>query len=429
MRIALVTLGSLGDLYPFVALGLGLKTAGHEVLVVTHTPFEQIVRERGLCFAPVDIDPRVLLENEEGQSWLNSGGNALLFFRQFSRIAELLIQQAVVDCWHACQGTEAIVFSTIGFCVAHPIAEKLGVPSSMAAPYPVTPSRAFASPYFPAAPTWLPFGRGYYNRQTHLLAMFAFWQLVRPAVNRALRKELDMPPLPPGWLLSQVRQGRITVLYAYSPSVVPRPPDWGNWNHVTGYWFLDHQPDWHPPADLVEFLASGPPPVYIGFGSMNSRRPREMTEMVLKALARSRQRGILLTGWGGLSNIDLPDDVFKIDAVPHDWLFPQVAAVVHHGGSGTTGAGLRAGIPTVIIPFFGDQPFWGHRVYELGVGPTPIPRKRLAVEQLADAISTAASDANMRLRAAALGERVRAEDGVARAVEILERYLPDSPSA
>ncbi len=160
---------------------------------------------------------------------------------------------------------------------------------------------------------------------------------------------------------------------------------------------------------------------------MNSRRPREMTEMVLKALARSRQRGILLTGWGGLSNIDLPDDVFKIDAVPHDWLFPQVAAVVHHGGSGTTGAGLRAGIPTVIIPFFGDQPFWGHRVYELGVGLRPIPRKQLSVERLADAISTAASDANMRLRAAALGERVRAEDGVARAVEILQRYLPDSP--
>ena len=423
MHITLVTLGSLGDVYPFVALGLGLKAAGHEVLVVTHTPFEQIVRERGLCFAPVDIDPRTLLENEEGQSWLNSGGNALLFFRRFSRIAELLIRQALVDCWYACQGTEAIVFSTIGFCIAHPIAEKLGVPSFMAAPYPITPSRAFASPYFPAAPTWLPFGRSYYNRQTHVLAMFAFWQLVRSAVNRALCKELEMLPLPPGWLLSQMRQGRITVLYAYSPSVVPRPPDWGDWNHLSGYWFLDHQPHWQPPTDLVDFLASGPPPVYIGFGSMNSRKPQEMTEIVLKALAHSRQRGILLTGWGGLSKADLPDDVFKIEAVPHDWLFPQVAAVVHHGGSGTTGAGLRAGIPTVIIPFFGDQPFWGHRVYELGVGPRPIPRKRISVERLADAISTAVSDASMRTRAVALGEYIRTEDGVARAVEILEQYL------
>ena len=427
MRIALVTLGSLGDVYPFVALGLGLQAAGHDVLVVTHTPFEQIVRERGLHFAPVDIDPRTLLEHEEGRSWLDTGGNALLFFRQFSRIAELLIRQALVDCWHACQGTEAIVYSTIGFAIARPIAEKLGVPSFMAALYPVAPTRAFASPYFPAAPAWLPFGRGYYNRQTHLLAMFAFWQLVRPVVNRALREVLDIPPLSPGWLLSQVRQGRITVLYTYSPSVVPRPPDWGNWNHVTGYWFLDHQPNWQPPAGLVDFLASGPPPVYIGFGSMNSRSPQEMTEIVLKALARSRQRGILLTGWGGLSKADLPTEVFKVDEVAHDWLFPRVAAVVHHGGSGTTGAGLRAGIPTVIVPFFGDQPFWGRRVYELGVGPRPIPRKQLSVEWLADAISTAASDTNMRARAAALGERIRAENGAARAVEILGRYLQDSP--
>jgi sterol 3beta-glucosyltransferase len=427
MRVALVTLGSLGDVYPFVALGLGLKAAGHDVLVVTHTLFEQIVRERGLHFAPVDIDPRTLLENEEGRSWLDTGGNALLFFRQFSRIAELLIRQALADCWRACQGSEAIVFSTIGFCIIYPIAEKLGVPSFMAAPYPVTPSRAFASPYFPVEPGWLPFGRGYYNRQTHLLAIHAFWQLVRPAVNRVLREVLDMPPFSQGWLLSQVQQGRIIVLYAYSPSIVPPPPDWGDWNHVTGYWFLDHEPDWEIPTDLMDFLASGPAPVYIGFGSMNSRNPQEMTEIVLKALARSRQRGILLTGWGGLSRADLPENVFKIEAVPHDWLFPQVAAVVHHGGSGTTGAGLRAGIPTVIIPFFGDQPFWGHRVYKLGVGPRPIPRKRLSVERLADAISTAAGDASMRARAAALGEYIRAEDGVARAVEILERYLADSP--
>src|SRR5215472_894174 len=305
MRVALVTLGSLGDVYPFIALGQGLKAAGHDVLVVSHAPFEQVVRERGLCFAPVDIDPRILLENEEGRSWLHSSGNAPLFFRQFSRIAELLIGQALVDCWQACQGTEAIVFSTIGFGIARPIAEKLGVPSFMAALYPVTPTRAFASPYFPAAPSWLPFGRSYYNRQTHLLAMFAFWQLLRPVVNKALRKVLDLPPLSPGWLLSQVQQGRIAVLYAYSPSIVPRPPDWGNWNHVTGYWFLDHRPDWDIPADLVDFLDSGPPPVYVGFGSMNSRNPQEMTEIVLEALARSGQRGILLTGWGSLSKADL----------------------------------------------------------------------------------------------------------------------------
>ena len=145
--------------------------------------------------------------------------------------------------------------------------------------------------------------------------------------------------------------------------------------------------------------------------------------MVLHALARVKQRGILQTGWGGLSNADLPDDVFAVDSIPHDWLFPQMAAVVHHGGSGTTAAGLRAGMPTVIIPFFADQPFWGARVFELGAGPAPIPKKRLTLERLADAIRAATSDEVIRGRASALGERIRAEDGVRQAVEVLQHYL------
>ena len=145
--------------------------------------------------------------------------------------------------------------------------------------------------------------------------------------------------------------------------------------------------------------------------------------MVLQALARSKQRGILLTGWGGLSNADLPDSIFKIDSIPHDWLFPQMAAVVHHGGSGTTAASMRAGIPTVVIPFFGDQPFWGQRIFELGAGPRPIPRKRLSVEQLAAAIEAATCEEVMRARSAALGECIRMEDGVTQAVEVLHRHL------
>jgi sterol 3beta-glucosyltransferase len=425
MRIALITLGSLGDVYPFVALGSGLQAAGHDVLLVTHATFESLARGRGLNFAPVDIDPHRLLQNEEGQTWLETGGNALLFFRQFSRIAELLLRKATIDCWNACQGpqaVEAIVFSTITFCIAHPMAEKLGIRSCLAAPYPVTPTHAFPSPYFPAAPAWLPFS-AHYNWLTHILSMHAFWQFVRPPLNKVLQEVLNLPPFSWHWLIDQVRQQRLTVLYAYSHAILPSPPDWGDWNHVTGFWFLDHQPEWHPPADLLDFLAAGPPPVYVGFGSMRDRNPQEVTAIVSQALARSKQRGILLTGWGGLSNSDLPSDVFAIDAVPHDWLFPQMAAVVHHGGPLTMAVGLRAGIPTIVIPFFGDQPFWGRRIYELGAGPQPIPRKQLSVDQLAAAISTAISDASMRKRAEALGERIRAENGVARAVEVLEQLF------
>ena len=172
---------------------------------------------------------------------------------------------------------------------------------------------------------------------------------------------------------------------------------------------------------MKDFLEAGSPPVYIGFGSMSSREPEATTRLVIEALRRVGQRAILLSGWGGLQKTDLPDMVFMGESLPHAWLFPRVAAVVHHGGAGTTAAGLRAGVPSITVPFFGDQPFWGRRIAELGVGPEPIPRRRLTVERLASAIQQAVGDDGMRLRAAKLGARIRAEDGIAGAVEIIRQ--------
>jgi len=208
--------------------------------------------------------------------------------------------------------------------------------------------------------------------------------------------------------------------------VLPRPSDWGDNVHVTGYWFLEADPSWQPPVELVEFLEGGPPPVYIGFGSVISREARELTEMVLAALAQTGQRGLLLTGWGGLARADWPEHMFQIDSIPFGWLFPRMRVIVHHGGMGTTGAALRAGIPSVVVPFTADQPFWGRRVYQLGVGPKPIPHKKLTVQSLAEAIHVALSDQTMQRRAEALGERLRSEDGVAQAVQVIEQYLRTS---
>ncbi len=173
---------------------------------------------------------------------------------------------------------------------------------------------------------------------------------------------------------------------------------------------------------LVDFLQSGPAPVYIGFGSMAGRNPQQRGEIAVQALEQSGQRGVLLTGWGGLQPHDLPHSVLAVDSVPHDWLFPRMAAVVHHGGAGTTAAGLRAGKPTVIAPFFGDQPFWGRRVAELRVGPDPIPQKRLSVENLVGAIRLAVGDQAMHRRAEELSQQIRAEDGIGRAVELVDRF-------
>ncbi len=200
---------------------------------------------------------------------------------------------------------------------------------------------------------------------------------------------------------------------------MPKPPDWGDHIFVTGYWLLDSPPGWQPPADLAAFIEFGPTPIYVGFGSMSARDPRATTQLIVEALRRTEQRSVLSTGWSGLADADLLESVFAVESIPHDWLFPRMAAVVHHGGAGTTGAGLLAGIPNVIVPAAGDQFLWGEGVEALGVGPKAIPRKRLTVERLAEAIQVAVNDASTRERAKALGECVRADDGIALATRII----------
>jgi sterol 3beta-glucosyltransferase len=222
-------------------------------------------------------------------------------------------------------------------------------------------------------------------------------------------------------LLVRSNGSPVPVMYPYSTHVLPVPDDFPPHVYVTGYWFLDHPVDWKPDSKLVRFLEAGPPPVYVGFGSMGGPGVHKRTKVVIEALERSGQRGVIASGWGGLTSSDLPGTIYMLDSVPHDWLFPHVAAVVHHGGSGTTASGLRAGKPTVICPFLGDQPFWGGLVHQLGVGPKPIPQKRLTADLLAGAITAATNDQEMQRRAKELGQKISAEDGVACAVEIVAR--------
>jgi sterol 3beta-glucosyltransferase len=417
MRIAIIAAGSRGDVQPYIALGKGLAKAGHTVRLVTHQDFEALVKSHGLEFWPVEGNVQDIVQGTEMRGRLEKG-NFLAIISQMAKEAERGAVHLAEAGLAACQGMDLLLAGIGGLFVGLALAEKLGLPLLQAYYIPFTPTQAYPSFLFPRLPS--AFGASL-NRLTFHLARQIMWQGFRSADRLARRKVLDLPAAPFWGPYNADCIQRYPILYGFSPSVVPPPSDWDDDSHVTGYWFLDAEDDWTPPQALIEFLQAGSPPVYVGFGSMSNRKPEETADLILDALAQSQQHAILLSGWSGLQKADLPESVLMVDSIPFSWLFPRVAAVVHHGGAGTTAEGLRAGVPSIVIPFFGDQPYWGQRIAELGVGPAPIPRKSLIATRLAQAIERAVTDQTMRQRADSLGAKIRAEDGIARAVAVVQR--------
>jgi UDP:flavonoid glycosyltransferase YjiC (YdhE family) len=415
MKITIISAGSRGDVQPYVALGKGLKEAGHAVGVLASQDFQNLITAHGLEFFDMGGSMESVAQSMQG---LLEQGNFLKILMSMGPAAERLVGQATVNGLAACQGSDLIIAGLGGLFIGLALSEKLGIPFVPAYLYPFTPTREFSSVLSPLPQMRLP---PWANSLSHRVAQQMMWQTYRAADNKARSQMLQIAPASFWGPFASLQRQKQTILYGYSPKVIPFPKDWGDFLHVTGYWFLEPSAGWEPPIDLVNFLQSGPPPVYIGFGSMVNRKPEETADLVLQALARTSQRGILSSGWGGLKKEELPETVFMIGSIPHTWLFPKMAAVVHHGGVGTTAAGLRAGIPAIVTPFMGDQPFWGQRIYELGVGPRPIPRRRLTVDRLAESIRIAVSDTGMQRKATRLGEDIRAEDGIARAVDVLEQ--------
>jgi len=415
MKITIIAPGSRGDVQPYVALGKGLKQAGHSVGILASQDFQSLITEHGLQFLDMGGSMQAIAQSMQN---LLEQGNFLKILSSMGAAAKRMAGQASVNALAACQRSDLIIAGLGGLFVGLAISEKLDTPLMQAYYFPFTPTHEFPNALAPLPPGRLP---AWVNRLSHVIVQQMMWQNYRAADNLARRQVLNMAPAPFGGPFASLQKQKQPILYGYSPQVIPPPGDWGDFIHVTGYWFLDPPSGWEPPIDLVNFLQSGPPPIYIGFGSMVNSKPGETTEVILQALERTGQRGVLSEGWGGIKKEVLPENVFMIGSIPFSWLFPQMAAVVHHGGAGTTSMSLRAGVPSIVVPFMGDQPFWGKRVHELGVGPEPIPLRRLSVDRLAGAIHCALSDTAMREKAARLGERIRAEDGIARAVEIIEK--------
>lgn len=413
MKITIFATGTQGDVQPYIALAKGLKAAGHAVRFLTNDNYQKAVVAQGLEFWQARGNVQDIAESEEMKALLEKG-NFLEITRKTSEEAKKASLNWAQDGMAACAGADVIVAGMGGINLAIALGEKLNIPVAQAYVVPFTPTAQFPAALFPQN---IALG-GAVNTLSHHAMRQIMWQGSRAADVAVRSQVLNLPATPFGGPYHSKTLQNMPVLYGISPAVLPRPADWQPNVHMTGYWFLDAAQDWQPPEHLSAFLQSGPAPVYIGFGSMSNRDPEKTANLVLGALEQTGQRAVLMSGWSGLRADNAPSSVCVIDSAPHTWLFPRMAAVAHHGGAGTTAAGLRAGAPSIIIPFFGDQPFWGHRVEALGVGPKAIPRKQLTAQKLADAIQIAIGNTGMRQKAAALGEKIRAEDGIGQAVQV-----------
>jgi sterol 3beta-glucosyltransferase len=415
--ITLLASGTRGDVQPYLALGIGLRDAGFDVRIATHENFVPMVARAGLMFARLDDNPSELFGKPGGESALRFDGNLARDVREtihFWRNAQPMFQRLLISAWRACQGSDLIVLGLATLWGVH-IAEALCVPHVRCYLQPFTSTREFPSPLLPFT---FSLG-GAYNRATYTVVHQAIWQSWRGVVNRWRRDTLGLdsaffaPPF--------ARDDALT-LFGFSERVVPRPRDWSARQHIAGYWFLPALHDWSPPDDLARFLDAGDAPMFLGFGSLTVHRLRETIAKMLDAVKRVGARAVIAFPRELLGD-DLPATIFSVSNIPHAWLFPKMSALVHHGGAGTTGAGLRAGIPSIVIPLAVDQFFWGKRVADLGAGARPIPYRSLTTDALANALHRATQDQQMQSRAREIANVIANEDGVARAVELIAQVI------
>lgn len=415
--ITILTIGSRGDVQPYVALGRGLQAEGYHVTLATHQVFETFVTERGLNFAKIAGDPRELLTMLASEK---VGAGLFVFQKQFARWLGGFMEEAMKDFEAIAKQSDLVIFASLGAAIIH-VLEGLDVPAVSCNLMPIDiPTTAYPNALFPT------FGiaAGGVNHLTYRLYRFGNGYFMRGRLNE-WRREMGVPTLPltTAYPYDKLRGQPILSLHGYSPSFLPRPDDYPPHAHVTGYWFLDAQSTWEPSPALTAFINGDEPPVYVGFGSLIDTDAEHLINIALKAVRQAGKRLLLLSGWADLNVTTLSEDVFVIKAAPHDWLFPQMAAVVHHGGAGTTSAGLRAGVPTVVVPFFADQPFWGRMIYEHGLGAAPVPARTITEDSLAEAIRVATETPAIREQAAAMGQVIRGEDGVGEAVKIIRGVL------
>ncbi|XP_059628685.1 sterol 3-beta-glucosyltransferase UGT80A2-like [Cornus florida] len=421
LQIVMLIVGTRGDVQPFVAIGKLLQEQGHRVRLATHSNFKEFVLAAGLEFFPLGGDPKVLAGYMvKNKGFLPSGPSEISIQRNQMRDIIFSLLPACTDPDPDTKipfKVEAIIANPPAYGHTH-VAEALKVPLHIFFTMPWTPTSEFPHPLSRVK-------QQVAYRLSYQIVDTLIWLGIRDMINEFRKKKLRLRPVT---YLSGHYSSPPDVPYGYiwSPHLVPKPKDWGPKIDVVGFCFLDLASNYKPPDSLVKWLEVGEKPIYIGFGSLPVEEPEKMTQIIVQALEMTGQRGIINKGWGGLGNLAEPKDfVYQLDNCPHDWLFLQCAAVVHHGGAGTTAAGLKAACPTTVVPFFGDQPFWGERVHSRGVGPPPIPVDEFSLEKLVPAIEFMLNPM-VKERAVELANAMANEDGVTGAVKAFHKHFPRS---
>ena len=422
MHLVIVTSGSRGDVQPYLALALRAMRGGHRVTLATHAVFKPWIERMGVNFRALHGDPMSVLRAPGARAWLADGSRAglLRFAREFRREFTALFDGILTDLAMVTADADCIVYGA-GCMAAAQLRTLRGTPVMAGWLAPLTPTGAF-----PAVGLSYREPRTAWDRRrnwvTHVVGEQLLWQPLRAVVNRWRQRSLNVGPLPFFGPFAVQRTPEYPVSYAYSAAVLPCPPDWPEWIAPTGWWYLD-EPACQPSEALSSFLAAGDAPVTIGFGSMTPQDGEWLTHIMLEACERAQCRAVLLQGWGTLGAPSLPKWAHAEGDLPHAWLYPRSSAIVHHGGAGTTGAAVRSGVPSLVVPLGFDQQFWGSRLHAIGVSPPPIRRRDLTAATLAAAITHARTDHSMRDNAASLGETVRAEDGVSVALARIEAHF------
>jgi len=412
--IAILATGSRGDVQPFLALAVGLMRRGQAVRFVSNSVHADLAFAYGLETRRVTWDPRPSMRL---QATLAKEKNPFRYIRGQMENTHSIYDLAQQESYEACQDADVLIFSVLSPW-GYSIAERSGIPCMAGMIHPLERTHEFPMQMIPAN-----LGGGL-NWLSHLLAEQLFQLLSGGEINK-FRRRLGLPAQRfPSTLFGILRRRDIPLLCNLSPTVMARPQDWSERIHMHGYWFLPAPPGWKPSPRLTAFLAAGEPPVYIGFGSMVTGEALRTSRMIDEALAAVGLRGLLYEGWGGLTEAGFRKGrILTVGEMPHDWLFEQVSAVIHHGGAGTTASALRAGIPQVVVAHMQDQPYWGRKMHAIGVSPPPLNSARISAEAIEKALRTIHEDKTMQERARVIGGCIRAEQGLEKTLAVIETYF------